>query len=212
MPVGRAGKARASVVMEEMSTPPSFPEMLAPSMPSCVIEPLWGQSNALIPEHLHAHPLGCHSPRISDRIVLAKLIQILVLGAGETSITDIVCSASATQRRRDEWTDPGIFENLAQPAWMPTSGSSVSIPKTSRSTVNHEGSLWWRGSWQIPGEPGQTRHQALVADRGQWLPTRLHGRASEPSRLAVPAPDAWRGSAGSRPGSAPGHPTGSPRI
>lgn len=28
------------------------------------------------------HPLGCHRPRIADRIVLDKLLQVLVLGAG----------------------------------------------------------------------------------------------------------------------------------
>ena len=35
-----------------------------------------GAGGALIPEHVDTHPLGCHNPRISDRVVFDKLIQI----------------------------------------------------------------------------------------------------------------------------------------
>ena len=43
---------------------------------------LWVQVAALLPTHQVSHPLGCHRPRIPDRIVFDKLIQVLVFGCG----------------------------------------------------------------------------------------------------------------------------------
>jgi hypothetical protein len=33
-----------------------------------------------LPERKINHPLGCHKPRISDRVVFEKLVQVLVFG------------------------------------------------------------------------------------------------------------------------------------
>ena len=85
-----------------------------PALPSFIIEPLWEQFAALIPEHVDTHPLGCHNPRIPDRIVFDKLVQIAVLGAAYDRIADSTCSATTIRRRRDEWIDVGIFEQLEQ--------------------------------------------------------------------------------------------------
>jgi hypothetical protein len=48
-----------------------------PAFPSSIIEPLWDQVAALLPDHPNAHPLGCHRPRIPDRLVFDKLVQVL---------------------------------------------------------------------------------------------------------------------------------------
>ncbi|MGH3951910.1 MAG: IS5/IS1182 family transposase, partial [Pseudonocardiaceae bacterium] len=52
-----------------------------PAVPSFIIEPVWDQFAALLPERIDTHPLGCHRPRIPDRVVFDKLVQVLVLGA-----------------------------------------------------------------------------------------------------------------------------------
>lgn len=85
-----------------------------PALPSFIIGPLWDQFATLIPEHVDTHRFGGHNPRISDRIVFDKLIQILVLGAAYERIADSVCSATTIRRRRDEWIQSGIFERLEQ--------------------------------------------------------------------------------------------------
>ena len=85
-----------------------------PALPSSLIEPLWDQFAALIPHHVDTHPLGCHRPRIADRIVFDKLLQVLVLGAGYARISDSTCSATTIRSRRDEWIDAGIFEEFEQ--------------------------------------------------------------------------------------------------
>jgi hypothetical protein len=43
---------------------------------------LWVQVSALLPARQVHHPLGCHRPRIPDRIVFDKLIQVLAFGCG----------------------------------------------------------------------------------------------------------------------------------
>lgn len=85
-----------------------------PALPSFLIQPLWYQFEALIPPVEDHHPLGCHRPRITDRVVFDKLIQVLVLGASYEKISDTGCSATTIRRRRDAWIDAGIFTTLEQ--------------------------------------------------------------------------------------------------
>ena len=85
-----------------------------PAVPSSIIEPLWHQFEALIPVVADEHPLGCHRPRVPDRVVFDKLIQVLVLGAAYEKIADASCSATTIRRRRDEWISAGIFATLEQ--------------------------------------------------------------------------------------------------
>jgi transposase len=83
-----------------------------PALPSSVLEPLWVQISALLPTRQVSHPLGCHRPRIADRIVFDKLIQVLVFGCGYRRIADHTCSATTLRRRRDEWITAGVAEQL----------------------------------------------------------------------------------------------------
>jgi transposase len=83
-----------------------------PALPSSVLEPLWVQIAALLPTPQIHHPLGCHRPRIPDRIVFDKLVQVLVFGCGYRRIADHTCSATTLRRRRDEWISAGVAEQL----------------------------------------------------------------------------------------------------
>jgi transposase len=83
-----------------------------PAIPSCIQEPLWDQFTALLPTHHDSHPLGCHRPRIPDRVVFDKLLQILVFGCGYRRIADQTCSATTLRRRRDEWIALGVADQL----------------------------------------------------------------------------------------------------
>jgi hypothetical protein len=54
-----------------------------PVLPSWVVEPLWDRFPALLPDRDRQnpdHPLGCHRPRIADRIVGSALNGISVDG------------------------------------------------------------------------------------------------------------------------------------
>lgn len=83
-----------------------------PAVPSCLIEPIWEQVRALLPERHVDHPLGCHRPRVPDRVVFDKLVQVLVFGCAYWRIADATCSASTLRRRRDEWIAAGVMGRL----------------------------------------------------------------------------------------------------
>jgi hypothetical protein len=83
-----------------------------PALPSSILEPLWVQVAALLPTRQVYHPLGCHRPRIPDRIIFDKLLQVLVFGCGYRRIADQTCSATTLRRRRDEWIALGLADRL----------------------------------------------------------------------------------------------------
>jgi transposase len=86
-----------------------------PAIPSWLLSPLWDQFSALLPDrpvYDPAHPLGCHRPRISDRVVFEKLIQVLRFGCSYESIADCACGATTIRQRRDEWIKAGVFAKL----------------------------------------------------------------------------------------------------
>ena len=83
-----------------------------PALEAFLIDPLWDQFSALLPAHRVDHPLGCHRPRIPDRIVFDKLVQVLVFGCAYHRIADATCSATTLRRRWDAWIDAGIMGRL----------------------------------------------------------------------------------------------------
>jgi transposase len=83
-----------------------------PAIQPYIIEPIWQQFRALLPEREVNHPLGCHRSRIPDRIVFEKLVQVLVFGCAYWRIADESCSDTTLRRRRDEWIYLGVMEAL----------------------------------------------------------------------------------------------------
>ena len=85
-----------------------------PAIPSCIIAPIWDQFSELLPEKKVEHPLGCHNPRIPDRVVFDKLVQVLLFGCAYERIADESCSATTLRRRRNEWIASGVMGRLQQ--------------------------------------------------------------------------------------------------
>jgi transposase len=54
-------------------------------------------------------PARLSRPRIGDRIVFEKLVQVLRFGCPYEAIADSCCSATTIRARRDEWIAAGIF-------------------------------------------------------------------------------------------------------
>jgi hypothetical protein len=55
--------------------------MAVPAVPSSLLEPVWAEFTALLPERgeFHPdHPLGCHRRRIPDRVVFEHIVEALV--------------------------------------------------------------------------------------------------------------------------------------
>jgi transposase len=80
-----------------------------------VVEVLWAAFEPLLPPPERSHPLGCHRPRVSDRLCFRGLLIRLVTGASWVdieAILDHAVSDTTLRARRDEWIAAGVFEQL----------------------------------------------------------------------------------------------------
>ena len=118
-----------------------------PAGPPCIIEPIWEQFTALLPEREVAHPLGCHRSRIPDQVIFEKLVQVLVFGCAYRRIADGSCSATTLRDRRDEWIACGVIETMRQnsprrlrPLHRPGIDRRV-IDRRVRGRVHHQGPM-----------------------------------------------------------------------
>lgn len=121
--------------------PPAIPARFrgssVPVLPSWLAEPLWIQLEVLLPErpaYDPAHPLGCHRPRVSDRIVFDKLLQVLRFGCSYDAIADTTCSAPRCAPAAMSGSSWGSSLSSSRSPWMPTTGSSASCLRTWPST------------------------------------------------------------------------------
>ncbi|MEJ7754436.1 MAG: IS5 family transposase [Candidatus Limnocylindrales bacterium] len=86
-----------------------------PVVPVCLLEPLWVQFSALLPERPRVsptHPLGCHRQRIPDRVVFEHVVAALVHGSGYERIASPGCSDATIRRRLKEWATAGLSEQV----------------------------------------------------------------------------------------------------
>lgn len=86
-----------------------------PILPVCLLDPVWQQFAALLPERPHVaigHPLGCHRPRIPDRVVFDHVVAALVHGSGYERIATTACSDRTIRRRVREWAELGLAQTL----------------------------------------------------------------------------------------------------
>jgi hypothetical protein len=84
-------------------------------LPVCLLEPVWVQFSALLPERPRfspTHPLGCHRERIADRVVFEHVIAALVHGSGYERIASAGCSDGTIRRRLKEWAAAGLSEQV----------------------------------------------------------------------------------------------------
>jgi transposase len=104
-------------MLDHVGSSQSYPyrrSLSVPALQPYIIEPIWEQFEALLPEREIDHPLGCHRPRIPDRVVFEKLVAVLVFGCAYWRIADERCSATTMRRRRDEWVEAGVMDSLEE--------------------------------------------------------------------------------------------------
>lgn len=83
-----------------------------------VIDAVWAAVEPLLPPWPpDTHPLGCHRPRLDDKVCFTGLLYRLVFGCGFADAGVLVgVSATTLRRRRDEWLHAGVFDDLAEEA------------------------------------------------------------------------------------------------
>ena len=79
-----------------------------------VVDATWAAIEPLIPPP-RPHPLGCHRPRVPDRVCFWGLLIRLTTGSSWVDIEAILehrVSDTTLRARRDEWIAAGVFERL----------------------------------------------------------------------------------------------------
>jgi len=82
-----------------------------------VFDAVWAEVEPLLPAPIDDHPLGCHRPRIPDRLCLFAMLVRLATGCSWVDaerLTGGVVSDTTLRARRDEWEQAGIFDQLAE--------------------------------------------------------------------------------------------------
>lgn len=85
------------------------------ALDSEVVDAVWETIEPLIPAPSDVHPLGCHRPRISDRLCFWGILLRLVTGASWVTVEAILghrVSDTTLRSRRDEWITAGVFDEL----------------------------------------------------------------------------------------------------
>jgi transposase len=86
---------------------------------SRVVDAVWAAVAALVPRPFDGHPLGCHRPRISDRLCFEGILIRLATGCAWVDVEVLLgtrVSNTTLRARRDEWIAAGVFERLAAEA------------------------------------------------------------------------------------------------
>jgi transposase len=84
-----------------------------------VIEAVWAAVEPLLPEGVDEHPLGCHRPRVADRICFQGILIRLVTGCAWVDAERLLNGAGSDttlRGRRDAWLAAGVFETLVAEA------------------------------------------------------------------------------------------------
>ena len=80
-----------------------------------VVDAVWTAVKPLLPPPDRSHPLGCHRPRVADRLCFWGILIRLVTGASWVDIEAILdhqVSDTTLRARRDEWIAAGVFDQL----------------------------------------------------------------------------------------------------
>lgn len=80
-----------------------------------VVDAVWETIEPMIPGPASDHPLGCHRPRISDRLCFWGILVRLVTGCSWVTVETLLerrVSDTTLRARRDEWIAAGVFDRL----------------------------------------------------------------------------------------------------
>ena len=84
-----------------------------------VMDAMWAAAEPLLPRRDDGHPLGCHNPRIADRVCFEGIVVRLVTGCSWVTAERLLGGAvsdTTLRGRRDEWVDAAVFDALAAEA------------------------------------------------------------------------------------------------
>ena len=139
-----------------------------------VLNAVWAAVKALIPPREDNHPLGCHRPRISDRLRFRGILIRLVTGCSwvaSEQLLDKAVSDTTLRTRRDEWVAAGVFDALATEAIEAYDRIyGLDLGETTGRQLSSQSALRRPGNREKPHRPGKTRLEMVPGNRPQRYP------------------------------------------
>jgi hypothetical protein len=178
-------------------------------VPSCLLEPIWSEFSARLPDQptFHPdHPLGCHRRRIPDRVVFDHVVAALVHGSGDERLAGPGCSDRTIRRRLAQWAAAGLAERLhalTLRAYDQVIGLKLASVAVDGWTTKAPGGGEVAGRSPVDrGKKGRKRSVATDGPGSRWArsppapttTTRLGGGRSSPAR-PCPAGSPWTAAA-----------------
>lgn len=138
-----------------------------------VFDAVFEAVSPLLPDPDDRHPLGCHRPRVPDRVCLWALLVRLVTGCSWVDAERLVGGVSDTtlRSRRDEWANAGVFERLAL-EMLSTYRSEVGLElgDTLVDASIHKAPCGGDGTGKSPVDRGKLGWKWSIATDGEGIP------------------------------------------
>lgn len=147
-----------------------------------ISDEMWRAMEPLLPPP-RPHPLGCHRPRLDNRLVLNMIFLVLRTGMQWNALNATgICSCTPVYQRFREWVAAGVFEQFWRQGlleydrlkgidwdWLALDGAMTKAP------------LGGEKNRPQPDRPRQRWRQAQPADRSAWHADRHRDRWRQPA-------------------------------
>jgi transposase len=139
-----------------------------------VVDAVWAAVEPLLPPPDRSHPLGCHRPRVPDRLCFWAMLIRLVTGASWVDIEAILehrVSDTTLRARRDEWIAAGVFEQLKTEALAAFDRIiGLDLQNVSVDGSLHKAPYGGEGTGPNPTDRGKSGWKWSVASEGHGIP------------------------------------------
>ena len=149
---------------------------------------VWAKLEPLLPCR-PTHPLGCHNPRVPDRLAMDALLLVLRTGMqwGALRATGL-CHPSSAYRRFREWLAAGVFREFWRQGLLAYDGlARINWSWLALDGAMGKAPLGGGKNRPQPHRQSENGHQEELADGLAGRPPRPRGRWRQHERLQVGA-------------------------
>jgi transposase len=163
-----------------------------------VVDAIWAAVEAQLPAPDRSHPLGCHRPRVPDRLCFRGILIRLVTGSSWVDIEAILdhqVSDTTLRARRDEWIAAGVFERVKAEAMAAFDRIiELDLGDVSLDGSLHKAPYGGEGTGPNPTDRGKLGWKWSVASERHGVPIGwvIDGANRNDVRMLVPTLDAVR--------------------
>jgi len=139
-----------------------------------VFDAVFSAVEPLLPEPTEMHPLGCHRPRVPDRICLWAMLIRLVTGCSWVDAERLLGGAvsdTTLRTRRDEWIVAGVFDALAETMVATYEGAvGLDLDDAIVDGSIHKAPCGGEGTGKSPVDRGKLGWKWSIATDGAGIP------------------------------------------